>query len=267
MTSERSADSVARVKVIGVYSVKGGVGKSTTAVNLAWEAAKDHRVLLWDLDPQAAATYLLAVKPKLKGGAESLVGGKGKPKTARAVRKTAFERLDVLPGDDSYRDLEVALDAAKHSTRRIEKVLGPLANDYDVVILDCPPGSSLLAQAVIRASDLVVLPVVPSPLSARSLQQVRDVVSAEPKPPKILGFLSMADRRKTAHRNAIVDFPANEPDMSDIVIPATVVVERMGSERSPLGVVAPGSVAAQESSRLWRAAWDAVAPRRRKGKK
>ena len=194
------------MKVVAVYSVKGGVGKTTTAVNLAWEAAKSYRVLLWDLDPQAASTWLLDVRPKLKGGAEALI--RGKTKIGQVVRETGYANLDVLPADDSYRDLELALDQTKHSTRRLALLLGPLARKYDVVILDCPPGESLLAHNVITAADVIVLPLQPSPLSARSLQQVRDVVRSEKKPPRIIGFISMADRRKTGHRAAIADLPA-----------------------------------------------------------
>lgn len=249
------------MKVVAVYSVKGGVGKTTTAVNLAWEAAKKHRVLLWDLDPQGASTYLLEVKPKLRGGAEALV--KGKAKAGRGVRETAVPRLDVLPADQSYRDLELALDAAKHSADRLHRVLDPLAKDYDVVILDSPPGASLLAQNVIRAADVVVLPLVPSPLSIRSLQQVREVVAAERSAPRILGFLSMVDRRKTAHRAAVAELPATEKEVLDVVVPQSVVVERMGAERAPIGVYAASSEPALAFGSLWEAVWGAVRPRRK----
>lgn len=237
------------MKVVAVYSVKGGVGKTTTAVNLAWEAAKSYRVLLWDLDPQAASTWLLDVRPKLKGGAEALV--RGKTKIGQVVRDTGYRNLDVLPADESYRDLEHALDQAKHSTRRLAMVLGPLARTYDVVILDCPPGASLLAHNVITAADVVVLPLQPSPLSARSLQQVRDVVRSEKKPPKIIGFISMADRRKTGHRAAIAHLPSQEKEMTEVVVPNTIYVERMGAERAPLAVFAPRTEAAEAFAQLW----------------
>ncbi|SDG41990.1 ParA family protein [Microbacterium pygmaeum] len=246
------------MKVIAVYSVKGGVGKSTTAVNLAWEAASKHRVLLWDLDPQGSATFLLDVKPKLRGGAEALL--QGRSKIADAVRATGVPGLDVLPGDESYRDLELVLDQAKHSEGRIDRALGSLSGDYDVIVLDCPPGSSLLAQNVIRAADVVVLPLVPSPLSARSLEQVRDIVRAEKHPPAVLAFLSMVDRRKTAHRAAIENLAAVEPEVIDVAVPHSVVVERMGYERVPVGASAPSSEAARAYATLWKAVWSQVSP-------
>jgi chromosome partitioning protein len=236
------------MKVVAVYSIKGGVGKTTTAVNIAWNAARTLRVLLWDLDPQGAATFLLEVKPKLKGGVDSLI--RGKTSTHSAIRSTEYERLDVLPADDGYRELDLVFDAAKKSTQRIEKALEGIAADYDLVILDCPPGASLVAENALRAADLVVLPLVPAPLSLRSLDQVKAIVTESGHPTPILAFLTMVDRRKGAHREAIESLPAQRKEVVDVVIPATVIIERMGAERAPVGVYAANSEAARMYAEL-----------------
>lgn len=237
------------MKVVAVYSTKGGVGKTTAAVNLAWEASRTSRVLLWDLDPQGAATFLLEVKPKLKGGVDSLVTGK--TATRDAVRTTAYKRLDVLPADDSYRELELVFDAAKKSTHRIAKVLEKVANDYDVVILDCPPGASLVAENAIHVADVVVVPLVPSPLSLRSLDQVIDIVAVSARSTPILAFLSMVDRRKTAHRLAVENLAAERREVVDIVVASSVVIERMGAERAPVATFAPRTDATRAFRELW----------------
>lgn len=237
------------MKVVAVYSTKGGVGKTTAAVNLAWEASRDLRVLLWDLDPQGAATFLFDVKPKLKGGVDALISGK--TDVGRAARATAFERLDVIPADDSYRDLELVIDGARKPTQRIARVLDSVRADYDVVILDCPPGASLVAENAIHVADVVVLPLVPSPLALRSLEQVGRLVASTAKKTPVLAFLSMVDRRKVAHRTALGSLPTTHREVIDVFIPATVVVERMGMELAPVGTFAPTTEAARSFAALW----------------
>lgn len=237
------------MKVVAVYSTKGGVGKTTAAVNLAWEASRDLRVLLWDLDPQGAATFLFDVKPKLKGGVDALISGK--TDAGKAARSTAFERLDVIPADDSYRDLELVIDGARKSTQRIARVLDSVRGDYDIVILDCPPGASLVAENAIHVADVVVLPLVPSPLALRSLQQVGGLVASTAKKTPVLAFLSMVDRRKTAHRVALESLPTIHREVIDVFVPATVVIERMGMELAPVGTFAPTTEAARSFAALW----------------
>ncbi|SEE89357.1 ParA family protein [Ruania alba] len=244
------------MKVIAVYSTKGGAGKTSAAVNLASEASKSGAVLLWDLDAQGASTYLAGVKPKLKGGVAKLL--KGSNSISDVARKSAFpradgsHRIDVVPADDSYRELELMLDAAKGSRRRLQKVLKDASGTYDTVILDCPPGASLVAENAVRSADVIVTPVPPAALSLRSLEQVRDIVADSAKPAPILAFLSMVDRRKLTHRRAVEDLPAEHSEIVDVVVPASVVVERMGAERAPVAAFAPRHQVTEAYTQLWK---------------
>src|SRR5437660_112418 len=137
-------------RVLATYNIKGGVGKTSAAVNLAVLAAgQGARTLLWDLDPQGASTYLFRVKPKVKGGGRKLVTGKSD--AADSIKGTDHERLDLLPADFSYRHMDLALDDAKKPTRRLARVLEPLRPDYDYVFLDCPPSLSLVSENVFEA--------------------------------------------------------------------------------------------------------------------
>lgn len=237
---------------VAVYSVKGGVGKTSAAVNLAWCAAQSHRVLLWDLDPQGGATYLLRAKPRAKGDAHDVV--RRKAGLADLIRRTSIDGLDVVPAHDSYRSLDLELDATKAPEKGLARVLDHAHTRHDVVVLDSPPGMSVLAEAVLVAADVVVVPLVPSPLSMRSLEQVEEMVaSAGRRKPRIVGFLSMVDRRKTVHRELVERLPAESAHVVDVVVPYSTLVERMGAVRAPIADIAPTSAPAQAYGALWAA--------------
>jgi len=238
------------VKTVAAYSVKGGVGKTSAAVNLAWSASRKYRTLLWDLDPQGGATYLLRAKPKAKVDAHALV--RGKAGLSDVVRATAEPRLDIVPAHDSYRALDLELDATKDPGRRLEKLLDPVAKRYDLVILDCPPGMSLLSESILVAADVIVVPLVPSPLSMRSLDQIVGMVAGmKRRKPEIAGFLSMVDRRKTVHRDLAERLPRESEYVLPVVLPYSTLVERMGAERAPIATFAPRSAPAVAYDALW----------------
>ena len=81
-------------------------------------------------------------------------------------------------------------------------MLAGFADDYDVVVLDCPAGLSLLSANVVRAADVVLVPIVPSPLSLRTLDQVVDLASQTGSDAAVMAFLSMVERRRALHRDA-----------------------------------------------------------------
>ncbi|HUR86902.1 MAG TPA: ParA family protein [Solirubrobacteraceae bacterium] len=245
--------------VVAAYNIKGGVGKTSATLNLAWLAAQGGaRVLLWDLDPQGAATFMLRVKPKVKGGGRKLVSGKSDP--AALLKGTDHERLDLLPADFSYRNMDLALDATKRPTRGLARVLAPLAAGYDYVFLDCPPAISLASESVFEAADVLLVPLVPSPLSLRTYDQLRAFVAEEvPSAPRILAFLSMTDGRRRLHRELVAEL-ATRDGFLRTAIPSASDVERMAVHRRVLADFAPTGRAGQAYARLWEELRELIAP-------
>ncbi|MET0326183.1 MAG: ParA family protein [Ilumatobacteraceae bacterium] len=236
------------MKVLATYSIKGGVGKTTAAVNLGYEASRTGaRVLLWDLDPQGASTFFVRVKPSLKGGAERLVSRRGD--LTDHVRATDVPGLHVLPADFSLRHLDLHLDDT--STGRLADLLAPVAGDYDVALLDCPPGITLTSEGIFEAADALLVPTIPSALSARTLDQLAAFLSSVEDPPMLLPFISMIDRRRTVHRAVAAELAEAWPQLLTTAVPSVAAVERMGTERAPLGVFAPSSPGAVASRQLW----------------
>jgi len=251
-----------RTRVLATYNIKGGVGKTSAAVNLAYLAAQaGHQTLLWDLDPQGASTYLFRVHPKVKGGARKLI--RLRTLAGEHVKGTDHERLDLLPADFSYRHLDLALDTFKRPTRRLARVLEPLMSEYDYVFLDCPPSISLVSESVFEASDALLVPVIPATLSSRTFEQLEEL-AARGKIGRaggvagggiqILAFFSMVNIGSSLHRQVMSRLrKVHHLEMLGAAVPFSDDVERMGEERNPVAVYASTSAGAVAYQALW---WD-----------
>lgn len=239
------------MKILATYSIKGGVGKTSAAVNLAaLSAAEGRRTLIWDLDPQGAASFLFRVKPKVKGGGGRLVRGRREPMTV--LKGTDVEGLDLLPADFSYRHLDIALDRTKKPLAGIARVLEPLAAEYDVAILDCPPSISLVSESVFTAADALLVPLIPSPLSLRTFEQLHTFLADGARAaPDVVAFLSMVDRRRRLHRELAASLREALPGVAEAGIPVASAVELMSTRRAPLVTTHPRSPAARAYAALW----------------
>jgi chromosome partitioning protein len=238
------------VKVLATYSIKGGVGKTTTAINLAHEAAAaGSRVVLWDLDPQGAATFFARVKPSVKGGAERLVGNTGS--LSANIHATDDPAVHIVPADFSLRHLDLELDDTKHPTRRLAALLEPIGDLYDVALLDCPPGITLTSEAVFDAVDALIVPTIPTTLSERTLDQLTDFLADHQPAPMLLPFASMLDRRKRLQRDLVTHMLRDIAGFLPTAVPNASVIEQMGVERAPVATYAPASAAATAFRQLW----------------
>jgi chromosome partitioning protein len=239
------------MKIIACYSNKGGVGKTATSVNLAYvSATKGYRTLLCDLDPQGASGFYFRVKPSKKLPSTAFFDDVGK--LVAAIRASDYENLDLLPANLTYRDFDIFLSRMKNKRSRLKKALRAVDHDYQVIILDCPPNISLLSENVFKAADKVVVPVIPTTLSVRTLQQLYTFFNDNNyQEKKILPFFSMVQQNKNLHRETMVALQKEYKSLLKGYIPFSTDVEKMGVHRAPVLTYAGRDQASVAYRTIW----------------
>jgi chromosome partitioning protein len=238
-------------RIIACYSSKGGVGKTSTAVNLAYaSAAEGKRTLLIDLDQQGASTFYFRVRAPKKHRAKALVSGK--EKSRHAIRETDFENLHILPAHQSYRNFDTLLEGIKCPTRRLAEFVDEAGNGYQRIILDCPPTLSLVAENIFLVADHILVPVVPTTLSQRTYEQLKGFFDKfDFKQKKLRPFFSMVERRKRMHLTTMALLRAEEKRMLTSEIPYSAQIEAMGTHREPVLSFARNHPASAAYCKLW----------------
>lgn len=240
------------MNILACYSFKGGVGKTAAAVNLAYRAAQSgYRTLLIDLDPQGASSFYFRVRPES--------GSKWRTHTLEEsdalltqIRESDYSHLDLIPAQRSLRHLDILLKQADSKGTVLRRMLKKISNNYDLILLDCPPSISRLAENIFVAADLILVPVIPTPLSERTYDQlVRFFKDKEFDRKKLLPFFSMVDARKQLHRDTAVAMRSRYKRILRQAIPYSTDVERMGVHRTPLDLFARGRQANQAYLALW----------------
>jgi len=239
------------MKTLALYNLKGGVGKTAGCVNLAYlAAAEGKKVLVWDLDPQGAASYYFKIKPGAKNSDSKKILGH-EMELADAIRSTEFELIDVVPADLSARQADVQLNDMKQGKKRLKTMLNTIKGKYDYVFLDCPPGLNLLHEAVFNAADALVMPVIPTTLSIRSYEMVKAFIKENELETKLTCYFSMADLRKTLHNETLDTYYRNK-DFLKNYIPYLSDVEKMGIHNAPVMEFANSGYAAQCYRDVWK---------------
>ncbi|MEN9718389.1 MAG: hypothetical protein RIQ99_1267 [Pseudomonadota bacterium] len=232
--------------VVAVYSIKGGVGKTTLAVDLAWRwaALAGRPTLLWDLDPQNGAGFLLGFDDPAVQRAAAVFQREGQFR--EMIRQTRYRPLDLLQADQSLRALPAQLGRMGHR-RRLRTVTSLLKAQYQRIVIDCPAGLNEVSEQVLAAADVVIVPLPASPLSARALEMLRrEMTRGGIRHAPILPVLSFYDARRRLHREVAAGIAQGWP-----ILPMASQIEQTAVRRVPLGAFAPQSPAAQAMGRVW----------------
>ncbi|MDY6820239.1 MAG: ParA family protein [Deferribacterota bacterium] len=239
------------MKVLAINSLKGGVGKTATAVNIAFLASCDnYRVLLWDFDVQSSASFYFRVENKIKGKTEDIL--KEKSFIKNNIKGSNYKNLDIIPSDFSLKDIDIVINDTKKAKKKFVNRLDELEEDYDIVIFDCPPGFNQLLEYIINISHLILFPLIPTTLSVRAYDLlVEHIKNNFKKNVFICPFFTMVDRRKKMHKNTMDEFSKNNKYCLKTTIPYSSTIELMGEYRAPVAIFAKHSKADNSYRDLW----------------
>lgn len=196
-------------KIIAIANQKGGVGKTTTCVNLAaYIAFMGKRVLIVDIDPQGNASSGLGIeKRKLKHSVYSVLVGDAE--AAEAVVPTGVPNLKILPSNIDLAGAEVELVSVEYREKVLKNVLSPLRNEFDYIFIDCPPSLALLTVNALTVSDSILIPIPGEFFALEGLSQLMNTIKLAKKilnpPLEVEGVaLTMFDGRSNL-ANSVAD--------------------------------------------------------------
>jgi chromosome partitioning protein len=236
--------------VIALYNLKGGVGKTASCVNFSYLAAKEgYKTILWDIDPQGATSFYFNAKPKVHPGIKKLVSKDAD--LEKAIMATDYENLDIIPADNSAKSFDIMVDEMRGQKNRLKSILKQFDGEYDFVFIDCPPGFSALSENIFSAADIVLMPIIPTTLSVRTYNMVKDYFKEKDlDASKMMCFFTMTDLRKNMHHE-IMTLLFKDKRFFGNYIPYLSDVEKMGIYKKPVEEFARSSDAAKAYRELW----------------
>lgn len=243
--------------IISIVNQKGGVAKTTTAINLAAAIGqKNKKVLLVDLDPQGNATSGIGVDKRLleKTTYEVLMGD---VRPSDAVMTTDYKNVSIIPATQTLAEAELQLAAFDNKTLQLRKALLQIKENYDIIIVDCLPSLGVLALNGLSACDRIIIPMQCEPYSlegvAELLATVKRVKSSTNKSMQLMGIVfTMLDKRLTVNRDVMEAIKRSFPEDSifKTEIPRNVKIAEAPSHGEPITYYDPSSKGAEAYKKL-----------------